>query len=289
LGEIRLPVNFLSIVVTDISGSTLADVNVNVEDASGSVVQTLKTDQNGSCKTSDLPNGTYRVSVNKPGYTLESRDVYVSDGNLRTVKFTLPHYVIVRGQVKDITQKPVEKVNIIFEEFTDTEGQKLRTTTDAAGEFEQQLLIDNPKFLEWQRGHFQMKKGGIDQTFTFRISTEPNQVSQYTTLLFPSRYLIGKVVEAEVNTIPIADASISFALTSKQTQLAGLGNIFTTSDAQPTLRFTTDALGVFEAGDLLEGDYKVTIRKEGYVVYEDFVKISGLLQEKEFRLYKGGR
>lgn len=291
LGEIRLPINFLSIVVTDISGSTIRDVNVTVEDAAGNLVETLKTDQNGTCKTHDVPNGAYTISVKKPGYTHETREVYVNDGTVRIVRITLPHYVIVRGQVKDITGKPVGGVSVIFDDFTDTEGQELRTTTQAkTGEFEQQLLIDDSRFLERQRGHFQIKKGDIQQTFTFKISTEPNQTSAYTMLLFPSRYLIGKAVESELTTIPVAEASVSMVFLPEHQSLTGQGGgieqTANASDAQQPLHFTTDTLGRFEAGNLQEGEYKVTIRKEGYEEYEDFVHIPGLLQEKVFALRK---
>jgi hypothetical protein len=291
LEKIRLPINFLSIVVTDISGSTIRDVNVTVEDAAGNLIEILKTDQNGTCKTRDLLNGAYTVSVKKPGYTDETREVFVTDGTLRTVRITLPHYVIVRGQVKDITGKPVGGVSVVFEDFTDVEGQKLRTTTQAeSGEFEQRLLIDDSRFLERQRGHFQIKRGDIQQTFTFKISTEPNQTSSYTMLLFPSRYLIGKAVESKVTTIPIAEASVSMVFLPEHQSLAGQGGGIEqtpdTSDAQQALHFTTDALGRFEASNLQQGEYKVTIRKEGYEEYEDFVHIPGLLQEKIFALRK---
>lgn len=320
LGKIRLPVNFLFILVTDISGSTLRDAEVTVEGASR-VIQSLKTDQNGSCKTSDLQNGMYKVSVKKPGYKLESREVQVVDGTVIPVKFNLPHYVVIRGEVKDIKQKPVGGVSVIFEEFTDAEGQKLLTSTEAHGRFEQRLLIDDPRFLERQKGHFRIKKGGIEQLFTFKVPAEPDQVLYYKTLLFPAKYLVGKVVDDDTRTIPIPDANISLVLVAEDAAAAdravrepltspldqaqdrlrtapltaGLRTGFeqavgSSSDetfgSQETLRFVADSLGVFEAGELQEGEYKITIQKEGYLTREDFVRISGLLQEREFTLQK---
>ena len=291
LGDIRLPVNFISILITDISGSTVPDVTVSVEDASGNVVQTLRTDQNGACKTHDVPNGAYAVSVKKPGYIQASQEVYVSDGEVLPVEIILPHYVVVRGQVKDITGKPVGGVAVIFEDFGDSEGQKLRTVTHPdTGQFEQQLLIDDARFLERRRGRFQITKGDIQQTFAFKISTQPNLTSSYTTLLFPSRYLIGKVVDADEQTTPVPDASVALVfLTGNPNlpdQLREAVYASGTSEEQQALHFSSDALGAFEAGSLQEGEYRVTIRKDGYEEYEDYIHIPGLLQEKIFTLRK---
>lgn len=290
LGEIRLPINFLAIVVMDISGSTLRDVDVTVEN-SGGVLQTLKTDQNGLCKTTEIPDGLYTITVKKAGYTIETREVYASDGAVVPVRFTLPHYVVIQGKVKDIRNKAVSGVAILFDEFTDSEGQPLRTSTDVTGAFEQKLLVTDPKFLQHQRGHFRIKKGNVEQVFTFKIPAEPNQIASYRTLLFPTNYLLGKIVDAEIKAVPLAGATVTLGFIPEQS-LAGIpfadsgkqggGN----TETQHLLRFTTDELGQFEAGDLQEGEYKVTIQKEGYLIYEDFVRISGLLQEKEFALTK---
>jgi len=289
LGKIRMPVNFLFILVTDISGSTVRGADVIVEDASG-VIQSLKTDQNGSCKTSDLQNGVYKISVKKSGYKLESREVQVVDGTVIPVKFTLPHYVVIRGEVKDIMQKPVGGITVIFEEFTDAEGQKLRTSTEAShGRFEQRLLIDDPRFLERQKGNFRLKKGRIERLFTFRIPVEPEQVLHYKTLLFPANYLLGKVVDADVRAVPIPETNISLVLVAEGTAITDQSTpSFNAAQdrSQETLRFVANSLGVFEAGDLQEGEYKITIQKEGYITREDFVRISGLLQEREFALQK---
>jgi hypothetical protein len=262
----------------------------------------------------------YNVSVKKAGYKLESREVQVVDGTVIPVKFTLPHYVVIRGDVKDIRQKPVAGVSVIFEEFTDAEGQKLRTSTENShGSFEQRLLIDDPRFLEQQKGHFRIKKGELERLFTFKIPVEPNQVLHYKTLLYPAKYLLGKVVDDAMRTVPIPEASISLVLVAEnatvtdrptsgssnspfdytqdrlrtappsvlRTGFEQTGNLAgETPRSQETFRFATDSLGVFEAGELQEGEYKITIQKEGYLTREDFVRISGLLQEREFTLQK---
>ena len=288
LGEIRLPVNFLALLATDISGSTLGEVAITVKNEAG-VAQTLQTDANGVGKTADLPNGWYRVAAQKAGYKVEHREVYVGDGKVTFVKLTLPHYVVLRGAVRDILRHVVGGAAVIFEEFTDAEGQKLRTTTDAAeGAFEQELLIDEPKFLEQPRGHFTVKKGEIERLFTFKIPVAPHQVLDYPTLLFPVNYLVGKVVDANAPTIPVPNAEVLLAVVAENPGESGLpANGLPERAASPeALRLTTNALGGFEAGYLQEGEYKITVQKEGYCVQEDFVRIAGPLQEKEFRLQK---
>ncbi len=282
LGEIRLPINFLSVLVTDISGSTLKDIQVTVEESSG-IKEEFKTDQNGFCKTDDLPNGTYHVSVNKEGYRMETRDVQVRDGNVIPMRFTLPHYIVVRGRVRDIKQRAVSAADVIFEEFTDANGQKLRTVTDPdTGAFEQQLLIHDVVFLERQKGHFRIKKGDLEQYFTFKISTEPNHVVNYKTLLFPTTYLQGKVVDADVHTVPLDNAKIFLIPVSVPSTSSGEDS----GQAENQLLLTTNSLGAFEFDDLKKGEYKITIQKEGYDTYEDFIHISGLLHEQEFILRK---
>jgi len=285
LGDIRLPINFLSILVTDISGSMLPDAAVSVEDASGQI-QPFKTDQNGFCNTYDLPNGTYRLTVEKSGYKTEYRDVQVRDGERVSVRFTLPHYMVITGSVKDIMNQAVGEADVIFEEFSDADGQTLKTQTDkTSGKFEQRLLIDDSAFLERQKGHFRIIKDNTQQRFTFKIPALPNQTLRYKTLLFPTTYLSGKVVNADVRTIPIHDAQIS--LEPVREQMAASSTASRSEDgAQETLHLTTDSLGMFQVRDLEQQEYKITIKKEGYVTHENFIRISGLLQEQEFALQK---
>ena len=288
LGEIRLPINFLTVLVTDISGSTLSDVEVEVKNTD-QYIQTFKTDQNGSCKTYDLPNGLYHITVEKPGYKTETRDMQVRDGESVAVRFTLPHYMLVKGYVRDIMQNAVGGAEVIFKEFSDSDGQRLRTMTDAAtGKFEQELLIDDPLFLERQKGHFVISKDGIEQELTFKIPTTPNQIINYKTLLFPTNYFQGKIVDAEVKTIPLDNAKIFLVPVEEQP--------LTTNNEQPplekdsaiqeSLRLTTNSLGIFQVGELQKKEYKITIQKDGYRTYEDFIRISGLFQEQEFALQK---
>ncbi len=288
LGEIRLPINFLSFVVTDVSGSTLPDVSVKVESVPSGLAQRFKTDQNGFCKSDDLPNGQFRITVSKPGYQEEHRAISIRDGNHIALRFTLPHYVTIKGTVKDILQQPVGDANVVFEEFFDAEQQKLRTTTDSAtGQFEQRLLIDDARFLERQKGHFIVEKDELRELFTFKIPTLPNQTITYTTLLFPMNYLYGKVVDKDVQTIPISDAQITLTPVSDllYTDTVVPDTEKNTGTPQP-LKFVTDSLGAFKVSSLSNGEYKIVIQKEGYLLYEDFIRISGLFQEQEFALRK---
>ncbi len=290
LGEIRLPINFLSVLVNDISGSTLKGVDVTVKDSSGTDVQVLRTNSDGFCKTKDLTNGLYQVIVNKPGYKAESQDIQMKNGQLFPIRFTLPHYVMVQGYIRDIKDQPVGEAEIVFEEFTDVNGQKLQTNPDpATGLFEQQLLIDNPAFLERQKGHFMITKNNTEQQFTFKIPTEPNKIVNYKTLLFPTKYLHGKVVDAEEQTIPLDSASISLTFVGVPSVPEAdilLTQVEKNSISQEPVRLMTNSLGVFEIGNLQNGEYKIIIKKEGYHTHEDFVQISGLLQEQEFALLK---
>lgn len=289
LGEIRLPINFLSILTTDISGSVLQGVEVNIYNQASERIQTCKTDLNGFCKTYDLPNGIYQVSVEKAGYKKETREVQLRDGQSLALRFTLPHYVMVRGYVKDIMQNPVGDAEIIFEEFTDDNDQKLRTSTDPeTGKFEQRLLVNNATFLERQKGHFGISKGDISQIYTFKIPAIPNQTITYNALLFPINYLSGKVVDADIKTVPLENADI--ALTPIPDQPLVMTGRLPVSEkelpSQEALHLTTDSLGRFKIGNLQQREYKITIQKEGYVLHEDFIRISGLLQEQEFALEK---
>jgi hypothetical protein len=156
------------------------------------------------------------------------------------------------------------------------------------GEFDQKLLINDSAFLERQKGHFLIHKGDISQVFTFKIPTIPNQVIHYKTLLFPINYLYGKVVDTDIQTVPIPNAQVSLIPVSLQASgFQRQVSVNTSQTApQPLLRSSTDSLGIFEISNLRQGEYKITIEKEGYVTYEDFTRISGLLQEQEFTLRK---
>ncbi|GAK59686.1 peptidase C1A, papain [Candidatus Vecturithrix granuli] len=289
LGDIRLPINFLSFLATDISGSTLPDVEVTVKEVASGRTQTYHTDLNGFCQTDDLPNGMYHVLVEKAGYRREAREVQVRDGESVALRFTLAHYVLVRGAVYDVLRHPVGEAEVIFEEFTDEKEQKLRTYTDAhTGRFEQRLLVNDATFLERQKGHVVVAKGETSQVLTFKIPATPNQVINYNGLLFPINYLDGKVVDAEIKTVPIEYAEISLTPLPEQPLVATGSPTFSEKETttQETLHLTTDSLGRFEIGNLQQGEYKILIQKEGYLPHEDFIRISGLLQEQEFTLRK---
>lgn len=288
LGDIRLPINFISFVVTDVSGSTLPDVTVKIESVPSGLAQRFKTDQNGFCKSDDLPNGQYQIAVSKSGYQEERRVVNIRDGNHVALRFTLPHYVTIKGTIKDILQQPVGNANVIFEEFFDSNQQKLRTVSNPlSGQFEQRLLIDDARFLERQKGHFVVEKDGIRDMFTFKIPTQPNQTITYTTLLFPVSYLYGKVVDKDVRAIPLSDAQITLTPVSdllyKDAEMAETDE---SAGASQPLKIATDSLGAFTLSRLPNGEYKIVIEKDGYATYEDFLRISGLLQEQEFALRK---
>ena len=289
LGDIRLPINFISFVVTDVSGSTLPDVTVKIESVPSGLAQRFKTDQNGFCKSDDLPNGQYQITVSKSGYQEERRVVNIRDGNHVALHFTLPHYVTIKGTIKDILQQPVGNANVIFEEFFDSNQQKLRTVSNpVSGQFEQRLLIDDARFLERQKGHFVVEKDGIRDMFTFKIPTQPNQIITYTTLLFPVSYLYGKVVDKDVRTIPLSDAQITLTPVSDllYKDTAGIAETDESAGASQPLKIVTDSLGAFKLSSLPNGEYKIVIEKDGYATYEDFLRISGLLQEQEFALRK---
>ena len=285
LGEIRLPINFLSIFSSDISGSTLPEVTVLVEEPNIGFSQLLKTDKNGFCRTDELPNGHYEVSLSKRGYQPASRKVQLYDGRNMTLRFTLPHYVIIKGRVIDVMDNAVGAADIIFDEFFDANYQKIRAFTDSEnGQFEQQLLIDDPAFLERQKGHFSISKRGLKQEFTFKIPPQPEQVIHYKTLLFPISYLNGKVVDTDIQTVPITDARVSLTPVSPQLFTGPPRKNGGASDSSSLVEITTDSLGEFTVSHLAPGEYKISIQKDGYQTYEDFIRISSLLQDQEFAL-----
>ncbi len=286
LGEIRLPINFVSIFADDISGSTLSDAAVVVEDAQSGFRQSFKTDVNGFCRTDELPNGEYLISVSKKGYQTASQKIQLYDGRNVTLRFALPHYVLVQGHVIDIMKNPVGNADIVFEEFFDENYQKIRTVSDPeSGQFSQQLLIDDPAFLERQKGHFSIIQGDLRQDVLFKIPPHPDQVFSYKTLLFPVTYLNGKVVDTDIPTIPIADARV--VVTAINGPFAGTPrNSRNTKENAAFSELITDSLGEFCLSHLALGEYKISIHKDGYAVYEDFIRISSLLQEQEFALRK---
>ncbi len=117
--------------------------------------------------------------------------------------------------------------------------------------------------------------------FTFKIPAHPNQTVYYKTLLFPVNYFYGKVVETEIRTVPISGAKI--VLAPIEDRLFGEQR---TAKSLQSIHLETDSLGEFEASSIRPGEYRMTIQKDGYALYEDFIRISGLLQEQEFTLYK---
>ncbi len=138
---------------------------------------------------------------------MESGDIQVRDGESVSLRFTLPHYMLVRGYVHDIMRHPVGEAEIIFEEFTDEKDQSfvhelIRTPDDLGNDY----LVNDATFLERQKGHFIVTKGDISQIFTFKIPAIPNQIISYGGMLFPINYLEGKSRGCRIKTIPIEDA-----------------------------------------------------------------------------------
>jgi len=104
IGEIHLPINFISIPVQDIQGKMLSGVDINLAHHDGSPLQSddfeLEETEPGFYQVRNLPNGKYVVSLQKPEYeTGKQIEVSVQGGQhsiLAPVK--LGHYVTVTGR-----------------------------------------------------------------------------------------------------------------------------------------------------------------------------------------------
>ncbi len=105
-------------VVTDPSGAAIANAKVTVTNPSTNFSVTTTTNQSGSYSAKELPIGTYKVTVEAPGFkTTSNAGLTVNAGTIEHVDFKL-----TLGETKEVVEVSGEAAAV------NTEDSKLATT-----------------------------------------------------------------------------------------------------------------------------------------------------------------
>ena len=226
--------------VTDVNGLPLNGVQVTLKDGNDQTFGSTATDTNGEYKISNIPDGSYTLTVQKDTIIKTSSIDISNDGvNVNGDRnFKLPvGGADLSGTVTDVNSQAVPEADVILKTAPDTEVG--RSATDGQGKY---------TFVNVPDGTYEItvSKNGITDTFEVIISNNGQTAGMKDVQLqVGGADLTGKVTD--VNNLPVEGAAVDVSM--KPDVEAG--------------RFTTDQNGSYTLTNLPDGDYVITAEKDG--------------------------
>lgn len=104
--------------VQDTAGERIASATISVQAAESTVQRHASTNERGEFRIDDLVPGTYRITVNAPGFASASSDGSVLVSTIRDLTVTLTpagvrQTVNVKGEASSITAQPVDSASAV--------------------------------------------------------------------------------------------------------------------------------------------------------------------------------
>ncbi|MBD3309349.1 hypothetical protein GF339_23330, partial [candidate division KSB3 bacterium] len=251
LGLLRLPVNFYTVAVQDVSGKGLPGVHVKFIDDTGREF-IAKESVGGFYEGQHLPNGTYTLHVAKDGYRADQKPGIVIPDTVPTTSatsrnpltFQLPYYITIEGTTID--GKGQELTSDIALELEGTHSQLIPGTVnfDQHGKFTATLLVNSPGrehlHITWKGKH-----GLHVRQIPFVLPEAPETVDLQRIAL-------------PVNFVPIeVNDLLGYGVTGATVTLYHI-------DTDTEIPARDKGNGRYEGEYLLDGTYKIAISKEGY-------------------------
>ena len=226
--------------VADVNGLPLNGVQVTLKDGSDQTIGSTVTNADGDYKISDLPDGSYTLTVQKDTVSKNSSIGISNDGANVTGdrNFKLPvGGADLTGTVTDVNSQAVAGAEVILKTAPDTEVG--RSATDGQGKY---------TFANVPDGTYEItvSKNGKTDTFEVIISNNGQTAGMKDVqLLIGGADLTGIVTD--VNKLPVEGAAV--VVSRKPDSEAG--------------RFTTDSSGSYTITNLPDGEYVITAEKDG--------------------------
>ena len=181
-------------VVRDYAGSPIAGVSVRIE--GGGVYEYESTDATGAYR-SNVPAGTYKVSVTLTGHASPPAQAVTVPPNLTDVSFTFPQYYVVRGIVRNGSGQAILGASLVVNNVTC--GQPGGSAfTDSTGAY----------FLVLAGGSYDLRaeRYGFSSA-TRRLTVPPAATGIDFSIALPTMYTVSGVVRRDDGSA-MADATI---------------------------------------------------------------------------------
>ena len=238
--------------VINASGNGLSGVDVQATLESTGQSFSALSNSSGQYNFEGVAAGTYQLKAEREGFTQDSLEVTLVDGDNKTVNDLVlaPRYVDVRGRVL-LRSTGFEGASIRAQSST-----SITTLSDANGNYRFGTLPISIKENDSTTYQFTMSSGVFSKTYTRVI--KPDQVTQQ--IVLPDTYVPSGQITIRVNDgkDPLPGTELVFGVSGGQSQKIITGN---------------DGVYASES-NLKEAEYTVSLFKEGYLYPENTIRIS---------------
>ena len=238
--------------VINASGNGLSGVDVQATLESTGQSFSALSNSSGQYNFEGVAAGTYQLKAEREGFTQDSLEVTLVDGDNKTVNDLVlaPRYVDVRGRVL-LRSTGFEGASIRAQSST-----SITTLSDANGNYRFGTLPISIEEDDSTTYQFTISSGVFSKTYTRVI--KPDQVTQQ--IVLPDTYVPSGQITIRVNDgkDPLPGTELVFGVSGGQSQKIITGN---------------DGVYASES-NLKEAEYTVSLFKEGYLYPENTIRIS---------------
>lgn len=238
--------------VVNSTGNGLSSVNIQATLESTGQSFTALSNNSGQYSFDGVASGIYKLMAEREGFTQDSVEVTLVDGDNKTVDNLVlaPRYVDVRGRVL-LRSAGFEGASIRAQSST-----SVSTLSDANGNYRFGTLPISIEEGDSTTYQFTVSSGVFSKTYTRVI--KPDQVTQQ--IVLPDTYVPSGQITIRVNDgkDPLAGTELVFGVSGGQSQ-----KIITGSD------------GTYASqSNLKQAEYTLSLFKEGYLYPENTIRIA---------------
>jgi hypothetical protein len=238
--------------VVNSTGNGLSGVNIQATLESTGQSFTALSNNSGQYSLDGVASGIYKLKAEREGFTQDSVEVTLVDGDNKTVDNLVlaPRYVDVRGKVL-LRSAGFEGASIRAQSST-----SVSTLSDANGNYRFGTLPISIEEGDSTTYQFTVSSGVFSKTYTRVI--KPDQVTQQ--IVLPDTYVPSGQITIRVNDgkDPLAGTELVFGVSGGQSQ-----KIITGSD------------GTYASqSNLKQAEYTLSLFKEGYLYPENTIRIA---------------
>ena len=238
--------------VVNSTGNGLSSVNIQATLESTGQSFTALSNNSGQYSFDGVASGIYKLMAEREGFTQDSVEVTLVDGDNKTVDNLVlaPRYVDVRGKVL-LRSAGFEGASIRAQSST-----SVSTLSDANGNYRFGTLPISIEEGDSTTYQFTVSSGVFSKTYTRVI--KPDQVTQQ--IVLPDTYVPSGQITIRVNDgkDPLAGTELVFGVSGGQSQ-----KIITGSD------------GTYASqSNLKQAEYTLSLFKEGYLYPENTIRIA---------------
>jgi len=246
--SLKLPINFISFQMVDISGKPLSGCSVTLTHQQTENSIQLQETQKGAYISEELSDGTYEFSINREHYESQQDTISVLGGESKQRSIRLYHYITVKGHVIDGKNEGISAATITLRNARTATNKKIISGTDGA--FEMRLLV---KEIGKEQGEITWlgKHGVYTKEFWLDLPPQPEELT-----------LPQQLTRLPVNYISLEVKSVA------ATGIAGARVRLTHQKSQQVIEARDNGNGNYEGVELPDGTYDILISKNQYLDFK---------------------